>query len=242
MALSLDLPSERRGPWGPLPQGLAQLVPDGDPPPWDPHRPDPIAARPVDSLTVQLVLIWSRECVHVLGWACSLAVLVRTWRLPGMGPRPELQGLCGASVELSGHGVCCLLFSRFVTVHLLPWAPAAPGPSRPTLFMPNPQQLAQSHNSAFQTPGMKGRPLRLAGEAWRGWGNDPVPTSAHGSVEGWKDVLQLMVSHLAPPLRNRGCRGPPWRGGTSPQFPLLPQVPASFHLGHRWGCPEPKHL
>lgn len=57
VALSLDLPSERRGPQGPLPQGLAQLVPDGDPPPWDPHRPDPIATRPVDSLTVQLVLI-----------------------------------------------------------------------------------------------------------------------------------------------------------------------------------------
>lgn len=92
-----------------------------------------------------------------------------------------------------------------VTVHLLPWAPAAPGPSRPTLFMPNPQQLAQSHNSAFQTPGMKGRPLRLAGEAWRGWGNDSVPTLTHGSVEAWKDVLKLMVSHLAPPLRNRGC-------------------------------------
>ena len=52
---------------------------------------------------------------------------------------------------------------------------------------------------------MKGRPLRLAGEAWRGWGNDSVPALTHGSVEAWKDVLKLMVSHLAPPLRNRGC-------------------------------------
>lgn len=71
--------------------------------------------------------------------------------------------------------------------------------------MPNPQRLAQSHTSAFQTPGMKGRPPRLAGEAWRDWGNDLAPTSARGSLEAWKDVHKLMASHLAPPLRSRGC-------------------------------------
>lgn len=173
-------------------------------------------------------------CVGVgLQLGCPCQNLEASWH----GPLPRAAGpLWG----LSGTEWAWCVLPAFLQICHCP--PAAPGPSRPTLFMPNPQQLAQSHNSAFQTPGMKGRPLRLAGEAWRGWGNDPVPTSAHGSVEGWKDVLQLMVSHLAPPLRNRGCRGPPWRGGTSPQFPLLPQVPASFHLGHRWGCPEPKHL
>lgn len=72
----------------------------------------PFVTRPVDSLAVQFMLIGSRECVPESGWACSLNVLVRTWRLPGMGPCPEPQGLCGASVGLSGHGVCCLLFSR----------------------------------------------------------------------------------------------------------------------------------
>ena len=203
----------------------------------------PFATRPVDSLAVQFVLIGSRECVPESGWACSLDVLVRTWRLPGTGPCPEPQGLCGTSAGLSGWCVLPAFLQRAsaVTVHLLPRAPAAPGPSRPTLFMPNPQQRAQSHSSAFQTPGMKGRPLRLAGEAWRGWGNDPVPTSAHGSVEAWKDVLKLMVSHLASPLRNRGAEALPREVGL-PLFPLFPQVPTSFHLGHRWGCPEAKHL
>ena len=204
VALSLDLPSERRGPLGPSPQGLAHLVPDGGHLPGTPTNLTPFATRPVDSFTVQLVLTGSRECVHVWGWACSLDVLLRTWRLPGTGPCPEPRGLGGA--EWAWYLLHAFLQrASAVTVHLLPWAPAAPGPSSPILFMPNPQQLAQNHNSAFQTPGMKGRPPRLAGEAWRDWGNDLVPTSAHDSLEAWKDVHKLMASHLAPSLRSRGC-------------------------------------
>lgn len=60
------------------PQGLAHLVPDGGHLPGIPTNLTPFATRPVDSLAVQLVLIGSRECVHVWGWACSLDVLLRT--------------------------------------------------------------------------------------------------------------------------------------------------------------------
>lgn len=114
VALSLDLPSERRGPQGPSPQGLAHLVPDGGRLPGTATDLTPFATRPVDSLAVQLVLIGSRECVHVWGGPAAWMSFLE----PGGFLGRALAQSRGVLVGLSGHGLCCMLFSRELVLSL----------------------------------------------------------------------------------------------------------------------------